>query len=74
MNAAKTRHYNPSQILVFGSVLTILIGTILLMMPFATEDGEPLSLVDALFTATSAACVTGLAVKDTATTFTSAKW
>ncbi|MGI6126459.1 MAG: TrkH family potassium uptake protein [Planifilum sp.] len=69
MNAAKTRHYNPSQILVFGSVLTILIGTILLMMPFATEDGEPLSLVDALFTATSAACVTGLAVKDTATTF-----
>lgn len=69
MNSANTRHYNPSQILVFGSALTILIGTVLLMMPVATENGESLPLVDALFTATSAVCVTGLAVRDTATTF-----
>lgn len=69
MDTAKTRSYNPSQILVFGSAFIILIGTILLMMPFSTESGEPLSPVDALFTSTSAACVTGLVVKDTATTF-----
>src|SRR5690606_39708296 len=64
-----TRSYNPSQILVFGSALTILIGALLLMTPYATESGEPLPPVDALFTATSAVCVTGLVVRDTATTF-----
>jgi len=69
MDSAKTRSYNPSQILVFGSALTILIGALLLMTPYATESGEPLPPVDALFTATSAVCVTGLVVRDTATTF-----
>lgn len=69
MDSAKTRRYNPSQILVFGSAFIILIGTLLLMTPYATESGEPLSPTDALFTATSAVCVTGLVVRDTATTF-----
>ena len=69
MDSAKTRSYNPSQILVFGSALTILIGTLLLMTPYATESGEPLPPIDALFTSTSAVCVTGLVVRDTATTF-----
>lgn len=41
-------------------------GTILLMLPFATASGEPTRFIDALFTATSAACVTGLVVVDTA--------
>jgi len=54
MDSAKTRSYNPSQILVFGSALIILIGALLLMTPYATESGEPLPPVDALFTATSA--------------------
>lgn len=47
----------------------ILIGTALLTLPLATV-GAPLGPIDALFTATSAVCVTGLIVVDTATTFT----
>lgn len=46
----------------------VLIGALLLMMPNATT--QPLSFIDALFTATSAVCVTGLIVVDTATRFT----
>ncbi|MGQ0466325.1 MAG: TrkH family potassium uptake protein [Sporichthyaceae bacterium] len=47
----------------FGTVISI--GTVLLWLPVATTDGEHAHFVDALFTATSAACVTGLAVVDT---------
>ncbi len=53
-------------ILLFGCFVTL--GTILLMLPFATT--EPISWVDALFTATSASTVTGLGVVDTEKTFT----
>jgi trk system potassium uptake protein TrkH len=49
---------------------TILIGTFLLMLPVCTHSGENISFVDALFTSTSAVCVTGLIVQDTATYFT----
>jgi trk system potassium uptake protein TrkH len=42
-------------------------GTVLLMLPISTNDGTSTRFIDALFTATSAACVTGLAVFDTAT-------
>ncbi len=59
----------PSQALVLGFAALILIGTILLSLPVAHESGEPFSVVDALFTATSAVCVTGLVVVDTATQF-----
>ena len=45
----------------------ISIGTLLLMLPIAAASGEPTRFIDALFTATSAACVTGLVVLDTAT-------
>jgi trk system potassium uptake protein TrkH len=47
----------------------IMIGTILLMLPVATVDGKGTSLVDALFTSTSAFCVTGLTVQDTSVYF-----
>ena len=43
----------------------ILVGTVLLMFPRATADGQGTPFVDALFTATSATCVTGLIVRDT---------
>ncbi|MFP3987216.1 potassium transporter TrkG [Streptomyces sp. E11-3] len=52
----------------FGGV--ILFGAVLLALPFATVDGAATSLVDALFTATSAVCVTGLVVVDTGTHWT----
>ena len=47
--------------------ILIAVGTVLLMLPFATASGETTRFLDALFTATSAACVTGLVVLDTAT-------
>jgi len=54
---------------VLGFATIILIGTFLLTLPIATENGEGLSFLNALFTATSATCVTGLVVVDTGDTF-----
>ena len=56
----------PSLVLVYGFAAAILVGTILLMLPVASNAGQSTSLVDALFTATSSVCVTGLVVVDTA--------
>ena len=58
-----------SQKICFGFFAVITVGTILLMMPFSTATGTWNSLIVALFTATSAVCVTGLAVVDTGTDF-----
>ncbi len=55
------------QIISLGFVGVILVGTLLLMLPVSSAGGEAASFHDALFTATSAVCVTGLIVKDTAT-------
>ncbi|MFF4777093.1 TrkH family potassium uptake protein [Microtetraspora fusca] len=64
-SAVLDRFQNPTQVLatVFGSV--ILVGTLLLRLPIATTSGESADWGAALFTATSAVCVTGLAVVDT---------
>jgi len=56
-----------SQIIFFGFAGVILAGTLLLLLPFATRSGQGASFGDALFTSTSAVCVTGLIVQDTAT-------
>ncbi|PFO04794.1 Trk family potassium uptake protein [Bacillus sp. AFS076308] len=61
---------DPPKILVVGFASIILIGAILLTLPAATTNGHGLSFLNALFTATSATCVTGLVVVDTGTTFT----
>ncbi|WP_375540578.1 TrkH family potassium uptake protein [Peribacillus simplex] len=53
-----------------GFAALILIGSYLLTLPISTEDGNGLSFLNALFTSTSATCVTGLVVVDTETTFT----
>ena len=58
-----------SQKICFGFLAVITLGTILLMLPFSTATGNWNSPVVALFTATSAVCVTGLAVVDTGTDF-----
>jgi len=63
-------HLDPPKILVLGFAIIILIGSILLHLPAATEDGQGLPWLDAIFTATSATCVTGLVVVDTGSTFT----
>jgi len=60
----------PVQIIAISFLSLILVGTLLLALPSSLRDKTaPLSFVDALFTATSAVCVTGLIVKDTATYF-----
>ncbi|MEW6357640.1 MAG: TrkH family potassium uptake protein [Planctomycetota bacterium] len=55
----------PALAIVLSFLGVILVGTALLMFPRATADGEGTPFVDALFTATSATCVTGLIVRDT---------
>ena len=57
----------PTQIMVIGFAAVILIGGLLLNLPMASQSGESIGLLNALFTATSAVCVTGLVVVDTAT-------
>lgn len=63
----KTRHITSFQIIIAGFFLVILVGSLLLMLPFATQEGKSTGFLEALFTATSAVCVTGLIIYDTAT-------
>jgi len=58
------------QIIALGFGIMILAGTVLLMLPFASADGRPAPFREALFTAASASCVTGLVLRDTATAWT----
>lgn len=61
------RRMSSSRIIILGFMAMILTGTLVLMLPFATRNGHSASFMDALFTATSAVCVTGLVAQDTAT-------
>ncbi len=67
---SKDNLMSPPRILVFGFAAVILIGTMLLVMPAASLDNQSVGFVNALFTATSAVCVTGLVVVDTGTHWT----
>jgi trk system potassium uptake protein TrkH len=60
---------SPPRTLLMGFGVIILLGAMLLRLPIAAQDGQSTSFIDALFTATSAACVTGLVVFDTGTYF-----
>jgi len=60
----------PAHMMIVSFLAAITTGTILLQLPMASTDGCRLRLVDALFTATSATCVTGLIVRDTGGDFT----
>jgi len=59
---------NPAQLFILSFIFIIISGSLLLMLPNATYNG--ITFLDALFTSTSAVCVTGLAVVDTGTYFT----
>lgn len=58
------------RIIAFGFLITILIGSVLLYMPFSIKDGADVGYIDCLYTSTSAVCVTGLIAIDTADHFT----
>ncbi|MCK4423134.1 MAG: Trk family potassium uptake protein, partial [Candidatus Omnitrophica bacterium] len=53
----------PPRIVLLSFLGAIFLGTILLSLPVSRQPGQNLSFIDALFTAASAACVTGLVVK-----------
>ena len=61
---------SPGRIIALGFLGVILLGSGLLMLPCSRREGVTLSYIDALFTATSAVCVTGLVVMDSAAAFT----
>lgn len=62
--------HNPPVIVLLSFLVAIFIGTLFLMLPISTVEGKATSLLGALFTSTSATCVTGLIVYDTGTHFT----
>ncbi len=59
--------FTPHKVLAIGFASLILVGALLLTMPFANARGESTHFIDALFTSTSAICVTGLVTVNTAT-------
>lgn len=58
--------FSSARVIIVGFFLVIMVGALLLMLPIATNDGQVTPFSDTLFTATSAVCVTGLIVHDTA--------
>lgn len=63
------RALSPAALIVVAFLLAVIAGTLLLIMPFATKASGSIGFSNALFTATSAVCVTGLVVADTASTW-----
>lgn len=70
LSSGPKKQLHPAQVLVLGFAAVILTGALLLNMPFSSLDGNSVGFVNALFTATSATCVTGLVVVDTGTHWT----
>lgn len=66
----KKKSMNATRIVAGGFAAIILLGTLLLMLPFASKSGESAGFLNSLFTATSATCVTGLIPVDTGMSWT----
>lgn len=60
----------PARIIALGFAFVIFLGSVLLMLPCSVQDGVNLNYIDALYTSTSAVCVTGLIAVDAGDTFT----
>jgi trk system potassium uptake protein TrkH len=67
----KNRWATPTRLVVMSFAAVIVVGTIALMIPVSTSTGTAPALIDALFTATSAVCVTGLIVVNTSSYWSS---
>jgi trk system potassium uptake protein TrkH len=65
----KPLQLSPATVLIGGFAVIIMLGSVLLSLPWAAADGRSIGPIDALFTSTSAVCVTGLIVKDTPVDF-----
>ena len=68
---SRHRHITSFQVIILGFLSVILLGSLFLMLPISTKSGQITPFSDALFTATSAVCVTGLVIYDTATYWSS---
>lgn len=66
----KLTNISPTRIIVSSFALIIFIGAVLLNLPMASNDGISIGFINAMFTATSATCVTGLIIADTLTQWT----
>ena len=64
------KRQSPSRIIALGFVSVILLGSVLLILPFSVQDGVQVRYIDTLYTSTSAVCVTGLIAVDAGDTFT----
>jgi trk system potassium uptake protein TrkH len=64
------KRLSSSQIIILGFAGVILLGALILMLPISSQSGTVTPFLDCLFTSTSAVCVTGLVVYDTATHWT----
>lgn len=60
---------SPARFIAFGFMIVILLGAIILYLPISHREGVDVAFIDALFTSTSAVCVTGLIAVDTYDTF-----
>lgn len=65
MKIKQKRHLSQTQFIAYGFLTIILTGTLLLMTPWASKGGKPVTFINCLLTATSASCVTGLIAYDT---------
>lgn len=63
--AKPKRHLNQVQYIIVGFIIIIAFGTLLLMLPIASEDNTSSTFLDSMFTAVSSTCVTGLVTVDT---------
>ena len=64
------KRQSPGRIIALGFALVILLGSVLLSLPCSIQDGVTVRYIDALYTSTSAVCVTGLIAIDAGDTFT----
>ena len=65
MYLMKKKYFSSAQLIPISFLAAIIIGALLLMLPFASVDGQWTSFVDALFTSATSICVIGLTVLDT---------
>ena len=61
----KKQQLNPTKLIALGYCAIILIGAVLLTLPISSKNGVMTPFIDALFTAATSTCVTGLVVYDT---------
>lgn len=69
MNRKKKFALSTTQIILLGFLITIILGSFLLALPISSQDGKPVPYLDALFTATTSTCVTGLVTLPTVSTW-----